>query len=94
MTISLTLLSHVLPHVLSHVLHIPCPVPQSEYPGHIQMLMRYVDPKSDGIVVAGGDGTIMEVLNGLLQRQDAVSSHLHVSQYIPSMAWVCMFLRT
>lgn len=35
--------------------------------------MQYVDSNTDGIVVAGGDGTIMEVLNGLLRRQDAVS---------------------
>lgn len=47
---------------------------QSEYQGHIQMLMNYVDPSTDGIVIAGGDGTVLEVLNGLLQRRDAVSS--------------------
>lgn len=37
------------------------------------MLMNYVDPTTDGIVVAGGDGTVMEVLNGMLRRQDTVS---------------------
>ena len=37
------------------------------------MLMEYVDPRTDGIVVAGGDGTILEVLNGLRRRKDAVS---------------------
>ena len=54
------------------------PVPfllQSEYQGHIQMLMTYVDPSSDGIIIAGGDGTVMEVLNGIMQRQDAVSHY-------------------
>ena len=34
---------------------------QSEYEGQIRTLMNYVDPKIDGIVVAGGDGTILEV---------------------------------
>ncbi len=62
-----------------------CPLPvQSEYQGHIQMLMSYVDPSSDGIIVAGGDGTVMEVLNGLMQRQDAVSVQPSPWLYIPS----------
>ncbi len=40
------------------------------------MLMQYIDPATDGIVVAGGDGTIMEVLNGLMRRNDRVGVEL------------------
>ena len=61
-------------HFLSTSCLTSCPL-QSEYQGHIQMLMQYVDPHNDGIIIAGGDGTVMEVLNGLMQRRDAVSAH-------------------
>ena len=46
---------------------------QSQYRGHLKELMEYVDASVDGIVVAGGDGTVLEVLNGLSLRKDAVS---------------------
>ena len=42
------------------------------------MLMYYVDRKTEGIVIAGGDGTVMEVMTGLMRRPDAVSTSLHV----------------
>ena len=37
--------------------------------------MGYIDPNTDVIVVAGGDGTLMEAVNGLMRRYDAVSVH-------------------
>ena len=47
---------------------------QSDYEGQIRTLMGYIDPNTDVIVVAGGDGTLMEVVNGLMRRYDAVST--------------------
>lgn len=34
---------------------------QSQSEGHIRSLVNYIDPQTDCIVVAGGDGTLMEV---------------------------------
>lgn len=34
---------------------------QTEYEGQIKTLTQYIDPTTDGIVVAGGDGTLLEV---------------------------------
>jgi len=34
---------------------------QSEYSGQIRTLMGYIDPKTDIVVAAGGDGTLFEV---------------------------------
>ena len=34
---------------------------QSQREGHLRSLMSYIDPQTDVIVVAGGDGTLMEV---------------------------------
>ena len=36
---------------------------QTEYEGQIKTLTQYIDPTTDGIVVAGGDGTLLEVSN-------------------------------
>ena len=34
---------------------------QTDYEGQIKTLTQYIDPKTDGIIVAGGDGTLLEV---------------------------------
>lgn len=34
---------------------------QTDYEGQIKTLTQYIDPTTDGIIVAGGDGTLLEV---------------------------------
>lgn len=34
---------------------------QTDYEGQVKTLMQYIDPTIDGIVIAGGDGTVLEV---------------------------------
>lgn len=46
--------------------------------------MGYIDPQTDVIVVAGGDGTLMEVVNGLMRRYDAVSALGEVYCFVSS----------
>jgi len=48
---------------------VQCEVQTSEFPGHATQLAQQFDPsKYDGIVAVGGDGTLFEVLNGLLKK--------------------------
>ncbi len=48
---------------------IQCDVLASEFPGHAIQLAQEFDPlKYDGIVAVGGDGTLFEVVNGLLKK--------------------------
>lgn len=45
----------------------------SQYAGHAAELARTLDlSRCDGLCLVGGDGTIHEVVNGLLQRSDGV----------------------
>lgn len=57
---------------LLHVSGLHVTIVESEYQGQMRTLMNYIDPHVDRIVVAGGDGTLLEVLNGLMRRKDAM----------------------
>ncbi len=47
---------------------IPLEVSTSEFPGHATEIAQKFDPsKFDGIIAIGGDGTLFEILNGILK---------------------------
>jgi len=51
----------------------------SQFPGHAEELARTLGLRGyDGFCLIGGDGTIHEVANGLLQRGDGVSIPLGI----------------
>ena len=45
----------------THSLILPSVTSQTDYEGQVKTLMQYIDPTIDGIVIAGGDGTVQEV---------------------------------
>lgn len=55
-------------HALLNV--ISCP-PQTDYEGQAKKLMELLE-QTDMLIVAGGDGTLQEVITGLLRRPDQV----------------------
>lgn len=45
--------------------------PQTDYEGQAKKLMELME-QTDMLIVAGGDGTLQEVVTGLLRRPDQV----------------------
>lgn len=45
---------------------------QTDYEGQAKKLMELME-QTDMLIVAGGDGTLQEVITGLLRRADQVS---------------------
>ncbi|KAK3728846.1 hypothetical protein QZH41_020228 [Actinostola sp. cb2023] len=53
-----------------HLAGLDVTIIKTDYEGQIKTLMQYIDPTIDGIIVAGGDGTLLEAVTGLLRRPD------------------------
>ncbi|XP_044170381.1 acylglycerol kinase, mitochondrial-like isoform X1 [Acropora millepora] len=53
-----------------HIAGLDVTIVKTDYEGQIKTLTQYIDPKTDGIIVAGGDGSLLEVVTGLLRRSD------------------------
>ena len=45
-----------------HLAAIDVTLIKTDYEGHAKTILGYIDPSIDGIIVAGGDGTLLEVL--------------------------------
>lgn len=48
------------------------PPPQTDYEGQAKKLIELME-ETDILIVAGGDGTLQEVVTGILRRPDQVS---------------------
>lgn len=49
---------------------------QTDYEGQAKKLMEFME-QTDMLIVAGGDGTLQEVVTGLLRRPDQVCKTNH-----------------
>jgi len=53
-----------------HLAAIDVTLIKTDYEGHAKTILGYIDPTVDGIIVAGGDGTLLEVITGFIRLQD------------------------
>ena len=68
---------HVLP--ILHLAGLELHVVRTEHEGQAKAYMNVIDNNIvDGIVVAGGDGTLSEVVTGLLRRQDDLAQRIPI----------------
>lgn len=63
-----------------HLAGICVDVVQTESEGHAKKLMEELK-STDAIVVAGGDGTLSEVVTGLLRQHDVHNVNLPIGDY-------------
>lgn len=70
---------HVLP--LLHLAGIEIHVVRTEHEGQAKAYMSVLDNSIvDGIVVAGGDGTLSEIVTGLLRRDDGIVNRMPIGK--------------
>lgn len=70
---------HVLP--LLHLAGIEIHMVRTEHEGQAKAYMGVLDNSIvDAIVVAGGDGTLSEVVTGLLRREDGIAQRLPIGE--------------
>lgn len=62
-----------------HLAGIYVDIVQTESEGHARTLMENLN-NTDAVVVAGGDGTLSEVVTGLLRRDDVIARN---SNHVP-----------
>ena len=68
---------HVLP--LLHLAGIELHVVRTEHEGQAKAYMSVLDNNIvDAIIVAGGDGTLSEIVTGLLRRDDAIADRMPI----------------
>lgn len=68
---------HVLP--LLHLAGIELHVVRTEHEGQAKAYMSVLDNNIvDAIMVAGGDGTLSEIVTGLLRREDGVADRIPI----------------
>lgn len=72
---------HVLP--LLHLAGIEVHVVRTEHEGQAKAYMSVLDNNVvDAVVVAGGDGTLSEIVTGLLRRTDGIAQRMPIGRFV------------